>query len=273
AEAGLSSSAAIGLAYLAILAAANDLSLSPIELVDLDRQIENNYLGLKNGILDPAAIALSESGCLSLIDCKRQVCERIAQGEPFRFVAVYSGIREPLVGSSKFNDRVAECMNAGAALRRLAGERNATPQPLGNTAHDEYEELKDGLEPTLARRARHFFTESRRVLAGAEAWRAGDAATFGALMNESALSSIHNYETGSPELIALFETLRDAEGVHGARFCGAGFRGCCVALVERNFDLDSLLDVVSERYLARYPQFASDMWAIETGAEAGLGRP
>ena len=65
---------------------------------------------------------------------------------------------------------------------------------------------------------------------GLEAWRGGDLARFGALMNESCLSSIHNYRCGCPELITLFEILSSLPGVYGSRFSGAGYGGCCIAL-------------------------------------------
>ena len=113
-----------------------------------------------------------------------------------------------------------------------------------------------------ARRAQHFFGECRRVLEGVELWSAGDLPAFGALMNQSSWSSLHNYEVrvtahhylvskrhsllcaqwaepdapihtqvGSVQLATLQKLLQEAEGVYGARFSGAGTRGACVALV------------------------------------------
>lgn len=41
----------------------------------------------------------------------------------------------------------------------------------------------------------------------------------------------HGLIPGCEPLIQLYETLLKAPGVYGARFSGAGFRGCCVALV------------------------------------------
>ena len=37
---------------------------------------------------------------------------------------------------------------------------------------------------------------------------------------------------GSKEMIQLYEILLKAPGVLGARFSGAGFSGCCLAIVE-----------------------------------------
>ncbi len=56
--------------------------------------------------------------------------------------------------------------------------------------------------------------------------------TFGRLCFASGASSIHNWETGSPELTALYEILKRTDGVSGARFSGAGFKGCCMALID-----------------------------------------
>jgi len=77
------------------------------------------------------------------------------------------------------------------------------------------------------------YTECERVRRGVGAWRAGDLVQFGACVSESGLSSIENYECGTEALIELREILLRTPGVLGARFSGAGFRGCCVALVWR----------------------------------------
>ncbi|KAL4587278.1 hypothetical protein LXL04_000146 [Taraxacum kok-saghyz] len=67
---GLSSSAAMGVAYLLALESANNLSISPAENIEYDRLIENKYLSLKNDILDQSAILLSRYECLTCMDCK-----------------------------------------------------------------------------------------------------------------------------------------------------------------------------------------------------------
>ena len=71
AEMGLSSSASVGLACLLALEAVNGLELGAAENIRLDQAIENQYLGLNNGILDQTAILLSRQGCLTVIDCKK----------------------------------------------------------------------------------------------------------------------------------------------------------------------------------------------------------
>jgi len=90
-----------------------------------------------------------------------------------------------------------------------------------------------------------------------EAWRTGDLNRFGALMNASGASSIHNFESGTTELVTLYEGLRDAQGVHGARFSGGGFGGSCIALIEPEAGA-SVIDAVKRRYEAAHPAAAAD---------------
>ncbi|MFN8453949.1 MAG: hypothetical protein U0401_04625 [Anaerolineae bacterium] len=77
------------------------------------------------------------------------------------------------------------------------------------------------------------FSEMQRVSEGIAAWRSGDLRRFGALVSESGESSVKNYECGSPQLITLYETLRETPGVLGARASEWGrFRGSCLALID-----------------------------------------
>jgi len=268
-EAGISSSAAVGLGYLLALATANEHELEPRALIELDRIIENEFLGLRNGVLDQSAIALAQTGRLSVIDCATVTARHVENPDPFIFLVVYGGVREALIGTGKFNGRVEECLTAGALLwERITGERIAAC-PLGRIARSDWQRCEDALPAVYRRRAAHYFGEAERVLQGAEAWGAGDRARFGGLMTESCLSSVRNYETGSPEMIALFEALSACSGVWGARFSGAGFRGCAIALVDsaRATDIAAELET---RYLRRFPRFAGSLWAFSTTAGPGL---
>jgi galacturonokinase len=268
-EAGISSSAAVGLGYLLALAEVNDLSLTLSQLIEMDRQIENDFLGLKNGVLDQSAVALAKPQQLTIIDCKQGTHHHVAQPQPFEFLAVYSGVREALVTSGKFNNRVEECLLAGASLHALETGEQRAGVPLGEIGELVWQRHQHRLPASYYRRATHFYGESQRVLAGAQAWQEGNRELFGRLMVASCESSINNYETGSPEMIHLFELLAQSEGVYGARFSGAGFRGCAVALIDPHAK-SSILHAVQTRYRQRFPQLADDMWAIHTRAAQGL---
>ncbi|KAL2644849.1 hypothetical protein R1flu_012436 [Riccia fluitans] len=231
---GLSSSAAVGVAYLLALEYVNDLQVSKEENVELDRIIENDYLGLKIGVLDQSAILFSEEHCLSLIHCKTRQYEimppRQLDSESFKILIAFSGLRHALSSKPGYNLRVKECQDAARVLLKFVGREWSDPL-LSNVTSEEYSVYEGKLEGNLAKRAKHFFTELERVSSGIEEWNRGDMEAFGELMSKSGQSSIDSYECGCEPLIQLRRILLDAPGVFGARFSGAGFRGCCVALV------------------------------------------
>ena len=257
-EGGLSSSAAIGVAYLLALEDLNGLEISPPQNIALDQAIENGYLGLRNGILDQSAILLSKRDWLTRIDCEKVEHELIPRADttpPFDILIAFSGLRQALV-STDYNRRVDECAAAARELLEAVGRRADRPL-LGHITPAEYAAHKHRLRDAPARRAAHFFSEVERVERGVDAWQRGDLEAFGRLMTASGHSSIHQYECGCAPLIDLYDILIHTGGVYGARFSGAGFRGCCVALVASAV-ADQVAAEVRQAYARRQPDLAAD---------------
>uniref|UniRef100_A0A7C9F4F2 Galactokinase n=2 Tax=Opuntia streptacantha TaxID=393608 RepID=A0A7C9F4F2_OPUST len=263
---GLSSSAAVGIAYLLALENANDMSVSPTENIEYDRLIENEYLGLSNGILDQSAILLSRRGCLTFMDCKTKEHKLIRPQnlqvgyingvhKSYKILLASSGLKQALTSNSGYNRRVAECREAARVLLNASGRPDVDPI-LSNVEPHVYEVHKDKLEPVLARRAEHYFSETMRVMKGLEAWTSGRLDEFGRLITASGRSSIENYECGCKPLIDLYEALLRAPGVYGARFSGAGFRGCCLAFVDAEHASEAASFVKTE-YSKLQPELAS----------------
>lgn len=257
-EGGLSSSAAIGVAYLLALEHINQIDVTPTDNIRLDQAIENGYLGLKNGILDQSAILLSRKNHLTRIDCATITHQLIPQSDAmpqFDILIAQSGLKEALV-STGYNTRVDECAQAAQMLLKAVDRPNQKPL-LGNISVEEYSTNKHLLTGNIAKRAQHFFSESARVHQGISAWQTGDIATFGRLISESGHSSIHNYECGSEPLIDLYHILTETDGVYGARFSGAGFRGCCVAIVDLSKSRDALQHIQTQ-YQQKHPHLAQN---------------
>lgn len=267
-QAGLSSSAAVGVAYLMALAHSNDIELSPDELVRLDEQIETGFLGLKNGVLDPAAIVYGKAHSLTSIDTRNCSFEHFTAPAPMKFVAYHSGVSAPLTPAN-FNRRVEESLRAAELLSAAADLQLDQPR-LGDIGDEVYAAFADALPALEARRAKHFFGETRRVRAALEAWRAGDAAALGDLIRASAQSSIENYECGATPVKDLLAILNTTPGVYGARFCGPGFRGCCVALIEHDA-MEDLVARAASRYARLHPQLARRSWVLECELADGAG--
>nr|XP_027094744.1 galacturonokinase-like isoform X3 [Coffea arabica] len=268
---GLSSSAAVGIAYLMAFENANNLVISPTENIEYDRLIENEYLGLRNGILDQSAILLSSYGCLTCMNCKSVQTkeyqlihppnllngQKISMKSSYKILLAPSGLKQALTTNPGYNRRVTECQEAARILLQASGKEGLEPL-LSNVQPEIYEAYKSKLEPSLARRAEHYFSENKRVIKGVEAWASGSLKDFGKLISESGLSSIKNYESGCEPLIQLYEILLRAPGVFGARFSGAGFRGCCIAFVDADCALDAASFVKNE-YRKVQPKLASQI--------------
>lgn len=265
---GLSSSAAVGIAYLLALESANNIMLSPMENIEYDRYIENEYLGLRNGILDQSAILLSSHGCLTFMNCKTKEhklvhppklpkTRKTELQKAYRILLAFSGLKQALTTNPGYNRRVSECQEAASIL--LYASRNNKMEPiLSNVQPEAYDTHKCQLEPDLAKRAEHYFSENIRVNKGAESWASGKLEEFGKLVTASGLSSIRNYECGCEPLIQLHEILLRAPGIYGARFSGAGFRGCCLAFVEAD-RADEAASFVREEYRKVQPKLASQI--------------
>ena len=267
---GLSSSAAVLIAYVMAFAKANDITLQPFEVVKIASEAEREYIGLNNGLLDQACIALSKKNQLMFLDCDSDEYRLIPFGGvktntnltndtnnelPFEIGIFFSGLTRSLVNSD-YNLRVYECKTA--AWNMLA----YTDQPLKtfdktflrDIPKATFDKTRIAMPARFARRAEHFYSEYRRVRQGVTAWETGNMKLFGKLSFDSCESSIHNYECGSPELIAIYEIMRQLPGVYGGRFSGAGFKGACIALVDPAYK-EEIQKVLTEKYLEQFPEY------------------
>lgn len=253
---GLSSSAAVIIAFLKALCAVNSITLSDHEMIMTALAAENNYVGVSCGKLDQSCEVYSKKNKLLYLDTKDDSYELIEthpEMKPYKIAVFFSGVERTLVGS-KFNMRVDEARSAAYALKAYAGleygKFNETY--LRDVPVEIFQKYKDRLPENFMKRAEHWYTEFDRVQRGAEAWRRGDIEEFGRLSFESGRSSIYNWETGSPELIKLYEIMTHTDGIYGGRFSGAGFKGCCMALIDPAFE-ESVTKKVTEEYLSEFP--------------------
>ena len=173
--------------------------------------------------------------------------------KPYKIAVFFSGVERTLAGS-KFNMRVDECRSAAYALKAYAGMEYGKFREtyLRDVPFEVFLKYKDRLPETWRLRAEHWYSEFARVEKGAEAWRKGDLDAYGKLSFESGKSSIYSWETGSPELKSLYEIMLKTDGIYGGRFSGAGFKGCCMALIDPAFE-ESITRKVTEEYLREFP--------------------
>lgn len=253
---GLSSSAAVIITFLSALCTMNGISLTPQELILISKEAENKYVGVACGKLDQSCEVYCKKDHLLYLDTENDRYELIPQHpqmKPYKFAIFFSGLERSLAGSA-FNMRVDECRSAAYALKAYAGMPYGKFEEtnLRDVPREVYEQYKGRLPENWRKRAEHWYTEFDRVERGAEAWRRGDIEEYGKLSFASGYSSIYNWETGSPELVKLYKIMTQTKGIYGGRFSGAGFKGCCLAIIDPAYE-ESILETVMREYLKAFP--------------------
>ncbi|MDO4378754.1 MAG: galactokinase family protein [Erysipelotrichia bacterium] len=259
---GLSSSAAVTLVFLSALCTVNNIHPSKKELIEMSVYAENEYVGVSSGTLDQSCECYCKANSLLYLDTESGEFVNVEPNTnmpPYEIMIVFSGVERTLA-DSKFNMRVDECKAAGYALEAFSNSEYGKFKDtyLRDVPKEIFLKYKDRLPLNWAKRAEHWYTEFDRVEKGIECWKNGDINGFGNLVFESGKSSIENYETGSPELKKIYDILKNVDGVYGGRFSGAGFKGCCMALINPEYK-NKIAQKVQTEYLESFPQYSDKM--------------
>lgn len=237
---GVSSSAAIELAFLTTWNAMDGLGLPPLTLALHGQQCEHEFVGVHCGIMDQAASALGKAGQAMLLDTRTLEVEYRPIPAGLEIVLCDTNKKRSL-DVSAYNDRRRECQEAARDLG-VESLRDATVEQLKGTYAQ-----GTGVK---TRRARHVLTENERCVQLAKALAESDKAEIGRLMQASHVSLRDDYEVSCQELDWMAESAWESTGCVGARMTGAGFGGACVALVESD-RLDEFLKDAQRGFVDR----------------------
>jgi galactokinase len=226
--AGLSSSAALEMAAaLALLGPDADVGVA--ERARLGRRAENDFVGVQCGVMDQFSSAAGVKDHAILLDCRSLDYRLVPLPLPeVRLVVCHSGSPHKLEASA-YNERLAECGRAVAAIREI----DPSVRALRDVDEALLARARDRMDEVAFRRASHVVAENGRVLEAETALAAGDLDEVGRLFAASHASLRDLYEVSSPELDALVEIAGSVEGVVGSRMTGAGFGGSTINLVRR----------------------------------------
>lgn len=262
---GLSSSAAVIITFLHALCKLNNIRLHHEEFITIAQEAERKYVGVSCGRLDQSCEIYCRKDNLLYMDMKDLSHINIPTNpnmKDYEFAIFFSGLEHNLA-SSKYNMRVDELKSAAYAIKAFAGMEYGkfSDTTMRDVPYETYLKYKDRLPENWRKRADHWYSECDRVEKGAKAWEEGDLDTFGKLVFESGYSSIHSYETGSLELKELYEIMTRTKGIYGGRFSGAGFKGCCIAIIDPKYEKE-ILENVKKEYCKAFPQLADKYCAF-----------
>ena len=226
---GLSSSAALECSSILALAKARGAEISKLDAALAGQRAENEWTGVKCGLLDQATSVFGERDHLVMSDFRTREFKPVAFPDDVCFLVCNTHAKHALVDGA-YNER-RECCERAA--RFFAATLDHPVRALRDVTWNEWLEHSGELDPLAARRAAHPIGEDERVLAGVELLREGDVEAFGRLMFDSHRSSREYFENSCPELDTVVDAAQKIPGVLGARLSGGGFGGSAVVLVRR----------------------------------------
>ena len=242
---GLSSSAAVEVAFATLWKAIGGWDLRPLEIAILSQQAENQYVGVNCGLMDQFASACGVAGSAVWFDTRSHESRVVRMPGGTVVVVADTGVRRDLA-SSAYNERRASCEEAlGFFQQRIPGIES-----LREVSPADFQKYSPGLPEIPLKRSRYIIHECARMDQALDVLARGDAAGFGSLMNETHAGLRDDYEVSCPELDAMVEIAWALPGCHGSRLTGAGFGGCTASLVERS-QVDGFVTQLKNGYLER----------------------
>ena len=240
---GVSSSAAIenGIGF-----AVNELfnlGLSRIDLLKISQRAENNFVGMKCGIMDMFASMMGKENAVIRLDCNSLEYEYFPFNAPnYRLVLCNTMVKHSLV-DSEYNTRRAECEEGVALFQKY----DPSVKTLRDVKFDVLQANKNELRPIVFKRCKYVVEEISRVEEACKALKNNDLATFGKLMFQTHDGLQNEYEVSCKELDFLVKQARHTEGVLGARMMGGGFGGCTINLVKTDV-IEAFIDDMKTAY-------------------------
>jgi galactokinase len=244
---GVSSSAAIenGIGF-----AVNELfnlGLSRIDLLKISQRAENNFVGMKCGIMDMFASMMGKENAVIRLDCNSLKYEYFPFNAPdYRLVLCNTMVKHSLV-DSEYNTRRAECEEGVAVFQKY----DPSVKTLRDVKISTLRKHKNELRPVVFKRCKYVIEEISRVEKACKCLKKNDLATFGKLMFQTHDGLQNEYEVSCKELDFLAEKARHTEGVLGARMMGGGFGGCTINLV-RTDAIEAFIVDMKAAYLAAF---------------------
>ncbi len=233
--AGMSSSAALEVAFAVALSRLYRIELPGIELVRLCQRAENEFVGTQCGIMDQYVAYFGRAEAAVLLNTHTMERRYV----PLRFsgvslLAIDSRVRREL-GTSGYNTRREECRQALALIRKEFPDRRIAS--LSDLTADDLARVSSLLPTSLLARVRHVVGENARVLGAVAALERDDHRALGDLLFAPHASPRDLYAVSTPELDFLVDWGRE-HGALGARLVGGGFGGVTLHMVpdERKAD-------------------------------------
>jgi len=259
--AGLSSSAALECATAFAMNKLLGLGYEKIDLVKIGQTAENEFVGVKCGIMDQFASVFGKKEHLMRLDCRSLEYAYVPfHANDIKILLFDTRVKHSLADSA-YNERREQCETGVKLIQEF--------HPVVKSLRDASQEMLDNyvkiVDETVYRRCTYVVSEIKRLLKGCEDLKKDDLKSFGKRMFETHAGLKELYEVSCKELDLLVDLVKEDPNVIGARMMGGGFGGCTINLVNAEA-AESLIRKVSDAYSS---ETGTEMLVYEVEIEDG----
>lgn len=240
---GISSSSALECGFAFAISELFGFNISRKDIALIGQQSEHEFMNVNCGIMDQFIIATAKKNTAELLDCATVEFEYIPLDLGDYCFVVMNTKKKRQLADSKYNERRAECEQGLAILKTVVDIPN-----LCALSVEKFKQVENTiLDQKIKARVRHCVTENQRVLEAVKALKEKNLTQLGELLRASHESLKTDYEVTGIELDTLADTANAQKGCIGSRMTGAGFGGCAIAIVHKDF-VDDFIQNVQEQY-------------------------
>lgn len=259
--AGLSSSAALECATAFALNELFILDYEKMDLVRIGQAAENEFVGVKCGIMDQFASVFGKKEHLIRLDCRSLEYVYVPfHARNIKILLFDTRVKHSLADSA-YNERREQCEKGVSLIQKYHTEVKS----LRDASQEMLETCVKAVDETVYNRCTYVVSEIKRLLNGCIDLEKDDLISFGKRMFETHAGLKDLYEVSCTELDLLVDLVKDNPDVLGARMMGGGFGGCTINLV-RAEAASAIIKKVSDTYLS---DTGTEMLVYEVGIEDG----
>jgi len=242
--AGMSSSAAVECATAFALNALFDLQLERLDLVRMAQKAENEFVGVKCGIMDMFASVMGKDAQVIQLDCRDLSYQYFPLNlGGYKIVLFDTGVKHSLAGG-EYNLRRQQCEQGVAVLKERFPEVNSLRDANLSMLDEQF---RSAVSSTVYNRCLYVIEENIRLETGCRLLLQNDIQGFGKQMHGSHKGLSELYEVSCKELDFLVDLSKQEDAIAGARMMGGGFGGCTINLIE-----SSAIESIHERFSKQY---------------------
>jgi len=241
--AGLSSSAAIEVSTAYALMKTNGLEIDTLNLAKICQKAENDFVGMKCGIMDQFVSIHGKENCALFLDCRSLNYEPVTLDSTKADIIVCNTMVKHELGSTEYNKRRNECEFGVKVIKEKFSEVNSLRD--ANMAY--LNAVKNSIDNVIYKRCKHVITENERTMLSVSALKNKDYRLFGELLKGSHYSLKDDYEVSCTELDEMVRIAESMDFVYGSRLTGGGFGGCTVNLIQHGKQ-DEFSEIIKREY-------------------------